>query len=101
MSQKNLSKKVAYKARSRNWTDNEFEEFAKILADDENAFAISLDKLALEKSANNEVFSQIKIAFDRALRDPDFKKKSEERYRASSSIALEQHSYKENSRCTS
>ena len=78
MSQKNLTKKVAYKARSRNWTDNELEEFAKVLADDENAFAVSLEKLALKKSANNEVFSQIKIAFDRALRDPDFKKKNEE-----------------------
>ena len=32
----------------------------------------------MKKSANNEVFSQIKIAFDRALRDPDFKKKNEE-----------------------
>ena len=101
MSQKNLPKKVAYQARSRNWTDNESEEFAKVLADNETAFVVSLEKDALKKSANSEVFSQIKIAFDRALRDPDFKKRSEERYRASSSIALEQHSYKENSRCTS
>ena len=70
MSQKNLSKKIAYKARSQNWTDSEFHEF--VLADDENAFAVSLEKL--KKSA--EVFSQIKIALDRALRDPDFKQKS-------------------------
>ena len=35
MSQKNLSKKVAYKARLQNWTDNELEGFTKILADDE------------------------------------------------------------------
>ena len=62
MSQKNLSKKVAYKPRSRNSTDNELEEFAKVLADDENAF----------------VFSQTKIAFGRALRDPDLKKKNEQ-----------------------
>ena len=48
--------------RSRNWTDNELEEFAKVLADDENAF----------------VFSQTKIAFGRALRDPDLKKKNEQ-----------------------
>ena len=54
------------------------EEFAKVLADDENTFAVSLEKLALKKYAYNEVFSQIKIAFDRALRDPDFKKKNEE-----------------------
>ena len=72
MSQKNLSKKIAYKARSQNWTDSEFHEFAKVLADDENAFAVSLEKL--KKSA--EVFSQIKIALDQALRDPDFKQKS-------------------------
>ena len=45
------------------------EEFAKVLADDENTFAVSLEKLALKKYAYNEVFSQIKIAFDRALRD--------------------------------
>ena len=42
MSQKNLSKKVAYKARSQNQTDNELEEFAKVLSGDENAFAVSL-----------------------------------------------------------
>ena len=57
MSQKNLSKKVAYKARSRNQTDNELEELAKVLADDENALAVSLKKLAF--------FYQIKIAFER------------------------------------
>ena len=78
MSQKNLPKKVAYQARSQNWTDNESEEFAKVLADNETAFVVSLEKDALKKSANSEVFSQIKIAFDRALRDPDFKKKNEE-----------------------
>ena len=78
MSQKNFSKKVAYKAKSRNWTENELEEFAKVLTDDENAFVVSLEKLLLKKSANNEVFSQIKIAFEQALRDSDFKKKKEE-----------------------
>ena len=45
------------------------EEFAKVLADDENTFAVSLEKLALKKYAYNEVFSQIKFTFDRALRD--------------------------------
>ena len=81
MSQKNLSKKVAYKARSRNQTDNELEELTKVLADDENALAVSLKKLALEKSANNEIFYQIKIAFDRALRDTDFRRKTKKRYK--------------------
>ena len=42
MSQKNYLKKAAYEARSRTWTDNELEEFAKVLADDENMFAVLL-----------------------------------------------------------
>ena len=54
---------------------NSNSKVAKVLVDGENAFAVSLKKLALKKSANNEVFSQIKIAFDRALSDPDFKRK--------------------------
>ena len=78
MSQKNYLKKAAYEARSRTWTDNELEEFAKVLANDENAFAVLLEKRVLKKFANNEVFSQIKIAFGRALRDPDLKKKNEQ-----------------------
>ena len=69
MSSKNL--------KDRNRTDNELQEFSKIFAD-ENAFAVSLEKLGLKKSANNEVFSQMKIAFCRALRDPDVKKKNDE-----------------------
>ena len=81
MSQKNLSKKVTYKARSRNQIDDELEELAKVLADDENALAVSLKKLALEKSANNEIFYQMKIAFDRALRDTDFRRKTKKRYK--------------------
>ena len=76
-----MSKKVAYNARSRNQIDNELEELAKVLADDENALAVSLKKLALEKSANNEIFYQIKIAFDRALRDTDFRRKTKKRYK--------------------
>ena len=76
-----MSKKVAYNARSRNQIDNELEELAKVLADDENALAVSLKKLALEKSANNEIFYQIKITFDRALRDTDFRRKTKKRYK--------------------
>ena len=49
-----IQNSLAYKARARNWTDNELEEFANVLADDENAFAVSLEKLALRKSANNK-----------------------------------------------
>ena len=44
-STKNVLKELA---RSRNWRGNEFEEFAKVLADEENVFAVSLEKLALK-----------------------------------------------------
>ena len=40
----------------RRWTDNELELFAEVLADPKNNFAISLEKLAIKKSASNEVF---------------------------------------------
>ena len=59
-SAKNVLKEFA---RSRNWRNNEFEEFPKVLPDNENAFTVSLEKLALRKSANNEVFSQRKNYF--------------------------------------
>ena len=67
-STKNVSKEFVEKSSlsSLNSTDNELEEFVKVLADDENSFAVSLEKLALKKSANKKVLSQIKVAFDRA-----------------------------------
>ena len=38
---------------SNRWTDLELDCFAEVLADPENSFAGSLDKLALKKSSNN------------------------------------------------
>ena len=49
---------------TRRWTENELELFAEILADPENNFAISLEKLTLKKSAINEVFEHIKNTFE-------------------------------------
>ena len=49
---------------ARRWTENELEFFAEILADLEKVFAISLDKLALKMSANDEVFEHVKNTFD-------------------------------------
>ena len=39
---------------------NETELFATILADEERQFALSLERLALKKKANQEVFEHIK-----------------------------------------
>ena len=41
---------------ARRWTENELKLFTEFLAYPEINFAISLKKLALIKSANNEVF---------------------------------------------
>ena len=37
------------KVRCRNWTPEETELFAKVLADEDNRFAASLERLALKK----------------------------------------------------
>ena len=64
-------------ARTRNWTRSELELYAIILADEENCFASSLEKLALKKSANNKVYSCIKKVLDKALKSEDFAGKNE------------------------
>ena len=46
------------------------------LSEEENSFAVSLQKLALKKSSNNGVFSYIKKIFDVALKDDASKKSS-------------------------
>ena len=49
---------------ARRWTENMLELFAEVLADLENTFAISLEELALKRSANNEAFEHIKNTFE-------------------------------------
>ena len=56
MSDKKIKGGKQSKAKNnRRWTDLELDCFADVLADPENSFAASLDKLALKKSSNNEV----------------------------------------------
>ena len=50
------SKKKQEPKNSRRWTECELEIFAGVLAEPENCFAVTLEKLALKKSSNNEVF---------------------------------------------
>ena len=58
---------------ARRWTENELELFVKVLAYLENNFALSLEKFALKKSANNEVFEHIKNTFDTKMDKEIFK----------------------------
>ena len=41
-----------------------------------NCFASNLEKLALKKSSNNEVFTHIKKLFDQVLQDPSFREQN-------------------------
>ena len=48
---------------SRRWTKSEINLYAVVLAEPENQFAVSLEKLALKKAANNELFEHIQASF--------------------------------------
>ena len=67
----NLKKESVKKVR--HWTKEEKENFSEILADQTNNYAASLEKLALKKSSNNELFEHIKNAFDEELNDRELK----------------------------
>lgn len=44
---------------SRHWTKTELNTYLYVLADPQNCFAATPDKLALKKLSNNEVFKNI------------------------------------------
>ena len=51
------------------WTYVELDAYADVLADQKNSFAATLDKLALKKSSNNEVFVQKELAAEMETED--------------------------------
>ena len=54
------------------WTKEEVEKFAEILSEPSNNYVVTLEKLALKKSSNNEVSECVKKSFDEALEDSGF-----------------------------
>ena len=54
----------------------ELEAFAEVLADDEDKFAASLERLDLKRSANNEIFDLIKVKFLAKMGDDQFKERN-------------------------
>ena len=52
---------------SRKWSKDELKEFASALADDRTEFALTLETLALKKSANVHIFEAIKKELDARL----------------------------------
>ena len=61
---------------ARRWTENKFELFAEVLADPENYFFITLEKLAPKNSSSNEVLEDIKNTFDMKMSNEIFKQNS-------------------------
>ena len=57
------NKKTKSTKNARRWRQNKLGLFAEVLVGPKSNFAISLGKFALKKSANNEVFEQIKNTF--------------------------------------
>ena len=50
--------------------------FSEVLVDDKNGFADALERLALKKAMNNEVFQHIKFKFDAVLKNESFHTKN-------------------------
>ena len=67
------SKKRKCKESQRHWMKEDIDKFSEILADPANNYGASLEKLALKKLLNNELFEHIKNTFDEELNDREFK----------------------------
>ena len=77
------NKKAKTTKNAGRWTEKELSELfaqalAEFLADPENNFAISLEKLALKKSANNELFERIKNTFEMEIDNEVFKQNTDQ-----------------------
>ena len=77
------NKKAKTTKNAGRWTKKELSELfaqalAEFLADPENNFAISLEKLALKKSANNELFERIKNTFEMEIDNEVFKQNTDQ-----------------------
>ena len=58
--QNNMAAKSMKETRGRKSSEDELKEFASVLADDRTEFALTLETLALKKSANVHIFEAIK-----------------------------------------
>ena len=70
--------------RETKWRDIKLKQFAIVLADDKSEFALTLETLALKKSANIHIFEQVKKELDARLlegkdKEEDLLKKGKQR----------------------
>lgn len=67
-----MSKKTRTTEKMRNWTLDEVTLFAEVLTDDEFNFCQCLEKRALKKSANEDIFRSILEEFQKRLNEEFF-----------------------------
>ena len=65
------------KKKGRNWTKEEIELFARVIADPCADYINTLEKKALKKEANAEVFESVLADFQRELEDENFSYENE------------------------
>ena len=75
-------KKSKEPKNARRWTDVELDAYADVLADPENSFAAILDKLALKKSSNNEVFEHIQKELAAEMETEDFQSRNNDYFKS-------------------
>ena len=80
---------------ARRWRENQLELFEKVLLDPENNFAISLENLAPNKSANNDTIEHLKDTFEKEMENDIFKQKNADQVRGNA-INLEYTNYGKN-----
>ena len=74
---KEESKKKSKEPKSAlRWTDVELDAYADALADLENSFVATLDKLVLKKSSINEVFEHIQKELAAKMETEDFQSRN-------------------------
>ena len=64
------------------WTDVELDAYADVLADPENYFAATLNKLALKKSSNNEFFEHIQKELAATVETEDFQSQNNDYFKS-------------------
>ena len=64
------------------WTKIELELFSEVLADAVNNFAMFLEKIALRKSGNNEIFQYSKNTFEIEMDNEMFKQNNVDQVKA-------------------
>ena len=67
---------------TQHWTDVELGAYADVLANPENSFAATLNKLALKQSCNNEVFVHIQKELAAEMKTEDFQSRNNDYFKS-------------------